>query len=34
MEKYFTMYERDKIMRQRKSKIFAEILNRLRKILR
>ena len=29
-EKYFTMYELSEIMRQRESKIFAEILNRLR----
>ena len=29
-KKYFTMYELDEIMRQRESKIFAEILNRLR----
>ena len=29
-EKYFTMYELGEIMRQRESKIFAEILNRLR----
>ena len=29
-KKYFTMYELDEIMRQRRSKIFAEILNRLR----
>ena len=29
-KKYFTMYELDEIMRQRESKIFADILNRLR----
>ena len=29
-KKYFTMYELNEIMRQRESKIFAEILNRLR----
>ena len=29
-KKYFRMYELQEIMRQRESKIFAEILNRLR----
>ena len=29
-KKYFTMYELEEIMRQRESKIFAQILNRLR----
>ena len=29
-KKYFRMFELDEIMRQRESKVFAEILNRLR----
>ncbi len=30
MKKYFRMFELDEMMRQRESKMFAEILNRLR----
>ena len=30
MERYFRMFELDEIMRQRESKVFPEILNRLR----
>ena len=30
--KHFTMFEVDEIMRQRDSKLFAELLNRLREV--